>query len=186
MHPRSIQIALLVTGMAAVAPQAARADSLPCLINVVGEQARWTVTKNSDAKDGKVKIYDQEPKYKSGQNVDEAKTPNVAELKDKGAKYSFMKKQNYWIVFFPKDQKVSVRLDFVKGTTDNMTSLLVNGWFHNKFWRAKKNTITEAAPEVNVAYKHPEGKTMNVFTPDNFGKGLTAEGETNKILLTLN
>jgi hypothetical protein len=175
MLNRSFQLALLLTGLAAGAPQAAWADSKPCLIEHVGLQAPWTVTKSCPPGDGKCKIYDEKPVYSALSNV---QTPEVKELKAKGATFTFEANRKYWIVFFPSSRKVAVRLDFVKGRTDNKTTLAVTGSFAAATWYK--------GPEVTIAYKNTSDKSMSVFDADHFGKGLDA-GEDGKppVLLKL-
>ena len=176
MPNRSFQFAIVLTGLAAAAPQGAWADSKPCLIEHIGLQAPWTVTKNCPPADGKCKIYDTEPEYSTLNNV---KTPELKLLKAKGATFTFEANKKYWIVFFPNGRKVAVRLDFVKGRTDNKTTLIVNGTFAVATWFK--------GPEAALAYQNKSDKSMSVFNADHFGKGLVAgEDGQLKVFLTLN
>jgi hypothetical protein len=211
MLTRPFPFAIVMAGLAAVAPQAARADSMPSLIQHIGNQAVWTVTKASDARKGKVKIFDVEPKYtRLTGNVDTDATPAVAELKEEGDTFTFAPgklvpgkladrtPKNYWMVVYPKDTVVELRLDFVKGQSaatnetrsgaTNRTSLIVTGFFHNGEWRKSVGltSLSKKPPEVALAYDVKSDNKMSRFDKDNFGKGLTPKGKPEKVLLTLN
>ncbi len=177
MLTRSIQCAIVLTGMAAAAPQAAWADSKPSLIKVIGTLAQWTVTKVSPASDGKCKIYETEPVYSVLNNV---QTEEAVELKEAGSDFAFKKDTSYWIVFFPKDRDVAVRLEFAKGKdlSANKTSLTVKGTFYAaKWWKG---------PEVAMQYLNAGDGKMSIFNKANFGKGITPKGKTPQVFLTLN
>ncbi|MDR3673271.1 MAG: hypothetical protein P4L36_20665 [Holophaga sp.] len=170
MLNKNFRLALVVAGVTA----AAWADSKPCLIKVIGLQAPWTVTKASPAEDGKCKIYDTEPVYSSLNNVN---TREAKELKEEGATFTFKQGKNYWLVFYPKDRKVSVRLDFVKGRTDNKTTVTVNGTFALTKWFK--------GPETAIAYQNSSDKGLVAFDKANFGEGNTPKGKPEKVFLTL-
>ena len=195
MCTRPFQFAIVMTGLAMAAPQAAWADSLPCLIKHVGNLAPWTVIKNCPVEAGKVKVFEKEPKYtRITGNVD---TPEFAdkketirnwtELKEAGDTFTFKKDKKYWMVFYPKDTVVAVRLDFVKGKATNMTTLTVNGFFHNGEWRKKSGitSIAKAPPEVALAYGAGADRSMSEFNKENFGKGLAPAGKPENVFLTL-
>lgn len=176
MSTRSLQCAIVISGLAFAAPQAAWADSKPCLIKVIGLQAPWTVTKACPAADGKVKLYDTEPEYDLKSSI---RTDELQELKAEGSAFTFKKGTTYWMVYYPKSRTVAVKLEFVKGygASDNKTTLLVEGdYMALKWW---------SGPTVTDLYQNPSDKNMSVLAPAAFGKGITPKGKPEQVFLTL-
>lgn len=191
MRTRPFQFAIVMTGLAMAAPQAAWADSLPCLIKHVGNLAPWTVIKNCPVEAGKVKVFEKEPRYTRMGNVD---TPEFAdkketirnwtELKEAGDTFTFKKDKKYWMVFYPKDTVVAVRLDFVKGKATNMTTLTVNGFFHNGEWRKKSGitSIAKAPPQVALAYGAGADRKHERIQQREFRQGPRSRGQARERL----
>jgi len=213
MINNSFRLAVILTGLAAAAPQVAWADSQPSLIRCNPGGATWTVTKVGRASGGKVKIFEVKPEYSMLGNVD---TPEFAdkkqtkrnwtELKDAGSTFEFkagkrMDFRDYWIVCFPKDTVVDLKLEFTKGDDLNSIPLTVKGFFHNGKWRKSGSLVPpwpkEQPPEVNMGYPDKAAQNMAPCILENFGEALAPppKGKTGKggktatpanVFLTLN
>jgi len=175
MINRPFQLAIVLTGLAAAGPQAAWADSKPSLIQVIGELAPWKVTKACPASDGKCKIYESEPSYTIWNNVQ--KDCENAELKEAGATYTFKARKKYWIVFYPKNTKVAVKLAFQKGGLDNLITLEVKGRYAATVWTS--------GPTFTIKYKHKSDEKLIKFNEANFGRAIEPTDQDQKLFLEL-
>jgi hypothetical protein len=167
---------IVLAGLAAAAPQAARADDMPCLIRHTAKTAAWTVRKVSPAGKGKCKIYSTEPKYGDGNKI---LTEPVAELKDEDSSYTFdsggvtSDGRDFWVVFYPNLGNVKVKLEFIRGTdTGSKASLLVDGLFAVDTWgKGPKITFSTSSSKAGKKAKcdkerFAKGKFIAVLNPD--------------------
>jgi hypothetical protein len=162
-----------MAGMAVTAPQAARADDLPCLIRHTAQTADWTVTKVSPAGKGKCKIYSTEPKYDDSNKI---LTQPVAELKEEGSSYTFnsgrvlSEGRDFWIVFYPNLGNVKVQLEFTRGAEKGgkgdkglKANLLVDGLFAADMWGK--------GPKITFSTSSAKAGKKAACTRERFGKG---------------
>jgi len=121
MHTKYLKSAFALAGAIMAAPQAfALVDQYPSIIKV--GKGNWTVTKACPEGDGKCKIYDTEPKYST--YLKEITTTPLKELKMEGSTFAFSPNRNYWIVFYPHNRRVAVKLEFAASDSPASKSTL--------------------------------------------------------------
>jgi len=129
MHTKYLKSAFLLAGAVMAAPHAF-ADQSPSIIKV--GKGNWTVKKVCPENDGKCKIYETAPKYSSLKDIT---TPELMELKQEGSTFTFSPNRNYWIVFYPKNTRVAVKLEFAASDSPATKSTLkVTGTFGMGMW----------------------------------------------------
>lgn len=159
MLTKYLKSALLLAGVVMAAPQAfAVADQFPSIIKV--GKGEWTVTKASPENVGKCKIYSTDPQYFAASIV----TSPLKELKEEGSKFTFAPNKKYWIVFFPKETRVAVKLEFApRDNPASKSTFTVTGTYAVKWLNGPKFDLS--SPSARAVFANEYFAKANPVSP---------------------
>jgi len=159
--------------LAALAPLAAWATQPASLLIHNARLNPWTLGIDPVSKSGKVKVFDQEPKYTDAGELDQSGPAPVVVLRsDAKETYTLSRLQRkYWLVFYPKWGLLNLTLSLTtdpkkpgQGGTFNVKQLILPGKASLKL-ELKANDSQKAQLNPNVDYfEHSkDGPLMTLY-----------------------
>ena len=147
-----------ILALAALAALSARATQPPSLLIHNAKLKPWTLGIDRSSTSGKVKIFDQEPKYTDAGELDESGPAPVMVLRqDAQETFTLSRMQKkYWLVFYPKWGLLNLTLSLTtdpkapgQGGTFNVKQLILPGKVSLKL-ELKANDTQKAQLNPNV------------------------------------